>query len=707
MIKANPLLDDDIDFIVEDYMRDGYAIVRGALSAEEMVEIQAQWQRLRDPLRAGQVVDGIRRDHFYVHGRLPSPVGDVYRHPRIVRIAERLLGPNIALYLNRLNVKDEMFVDNIHLHQDMPYFNGGQNKVNFFVALQDINLNNGAMVFVAASQKLGILDRNTIDIGKHPELEVAIPGLRPGDLVIADIKLWHSSVPNAAGTDRVLLQMMFQPGDDGSYYPSSVPNPLIVAGEWETSEFVPWEAIEPVPHEPSMIRTARQVAAVSSSLRASAATRLKAAVPVWVKQPIRDVLYGAPRRGPRVSLARRIKAVVPVSIKQPIRDFVYGAPGGHVGSAVAGAVVQTPSSSARVRMRELPKYFTASTGPEQVWSLTEDEVDWPRALEPAARYLAGAGKSRVLLAARRTVAPDVVAAARAFRLDVVGYVQVTYPGEADLAQGDGRPVYTPEDMPRLAGIDAIVILCSREFGLVLRRCEQFLRDDILFIPGAIEAIVPEPVRSASVGDWGLRSSILTYLYAAGMRGNFAEFGTFWGRAFFSSYYELHHWLHGRFFAFDSFAGLSEPQPDETKYTNGDFVKGAYGFNRDSFEALTEILGLPRERIVTAQGFFATSLSPRRAAELRLEPKSLSVCRIDCDLLEPTLAVLDFVAPLLDDGALIYFDDWRLCRADPNLGERGAVLRWLEANPSYELIDFHSIHWQHQWFIFHRNRQRRA
>ena len=326
-------------------------------------------------------------------------------------------------------------------------------------------------------------------------------------------------------------------------------------------------------------------------------------------------------------------------------------------------------------------------------------------LEPTARYLAQAGKTRVLLAVRGAVPRGVVAAAERHGLRVGGYIHVADPGGAPLRPGDDRPVHAPEDLRGLAGVDAVIVLASLEWGLVLRRIEQYLRDDIVFVPGALEAVAPAPLRDLGVAEWAARSSILTYLQVSGLRGNFAEFGTFWGRAFFSSWFELHHWLEGRFFAFDSFAGLSDPERHETAYTSGDFVKGAYGFNHVSFRALATLLGLPEERVVTVPGFFDESLSAARASELGLEPRSISVCRVDCDLLEPTLAVLDFVTPLLDDGALVYFDDWRLCRADSALGERGAVLRWLDANPSFELVQFPSVHWQHQWFIFQRNRAR--
>lgn len=231
----------DLEKIAAEYAASGYALVRGALSREEMKPIQEQWQRLRGPLQAGDKIDGVVRNNFYIHGKLPEPVGDVYRHPTIVAIAKRLLGPDVALYLNRLNVKDTAFTDLIHLHQDMPYFNGGSDKINMFVALQDINLNNGAMVYIPRSHELGILDRDTIDISKHSDLDVIVPSLQPGDLIIADIRLWHSSVPNTAGTDRVLLQMIVQPSTDGSWYPPSLPEPQLVAGTWRTDDFPQWE----------------------------------------------------------------------------------------------------------------------------------------------------------------------------------------------------------------------------------------------------------------------------------------------------------------------------------------------------------------------------------------------------------------------------------------------------------------------------------
>ena len=258
--------------------------------------------------------------------------------------------------------------------------------------------------------------------------------------------------------------------------------------------------------------------------------------------------------------------------------------------------------------------------------MREDAVNWLHEIKPTVRYLKKAGKRCILVAACQGITSEIVDALQRDGLTVRGYIHIPKSDGARFTAPDSKPIYAPKDLPKLEGIDAIVVLASRDFSYVIRKCEQFLRSDIVVVPATREAIVPEPIRRATVADWATHSSILTYLHASGLRGNFAEFGTFWGRSFYSSFFELSHWLQGKFYAFDSFEGLSDPDKLETAFTSGDFVKGAYGFNHLSFDALAEILGLPKERIVTVPGFFAKSLSSAEAQKLGIAPKSLSVVR---------------------------------------------------------------------------------
>lgn len=251
-------------------------------------------------------------------------------------------------------------------------------------------------------------------------------------------------------------------------------------------------------------------------------------------------------------------------------------------------------------------------------------------------------------------------------------------------------------------IQGVIVLDPQGLPQIMRLLTNLMRDGCIIVPLNPDWVVAEDVRKADA-MYCARQTTAAANYAArcNLRGHFLEFGTFWGRSFFPSFFQLRHWLKGDFYAFDSFEGLSKPLPDETEATAGDFIQGTYNCNLTSFEAIADLVAIDRKRLKIVPGYFENSLKADAAHDLGLSPRSVSICYIDCDIREPTEQVLNFVSELLEDGALIYFDDWRLCRASPHFGERAAALAWLERNPNFELIEFASTRWQNQWFIFQR------
>ena len=252
-------------------------------------------------------------------------------------------------------------------------------------------------------------------------------------------------------------------------------------------------------------------------------------------------------------------------------------------------------------------------------------------------------------------------------------------------------------------IDALIVLETDAYAPLMRTIERSSRRDRMVIPASPDALVPQRLRSSGAMEAAWETTAAAnYVARCALRGHYLEFGTWYGRSFIGNYYRFRHWLQGRFYAFDSFDGLSSPLTLETAYTGGDFAEGAYWCNERSFKANLDLAGVARERVRVVAGFYGDTLvcDP---AEYDLQPESVSVCVVDCDLREPTEQVLRFVTPLLEPGALIYFDDWRLTRASSVVGERAAALQWLDANPDVELIEFERDFWQHQWFIFQRRR----
>jgi hypothetical protein len=264
----------------------------------------------------------------------------------------------------------------------------------------------------------------------------------------------------------------------------------------------------------------------------------------------------------------------------------------------------------------------------------------------------------------------------------------------------GWKVYEFTDLPK--DFDALLITDKKNFRDLMRKLEPLFRKNFLILPFDTEWVVPSTLKNATAMHCAWNTSdFANYVARCNLKGHYLEFGTFWGRSFFENYFILRHWLNGSFYAFDSFNGLSVPEPDETRYTGGDFLEGAYCSNEKSFLALGDLLGVEKERMKVIPGFYSSTLNGVNPVNYDLLPNSVSVCYIDCDLRQPTEEVLKFVSPLLESGALLYFDDWRLCRASNAVGERAAALRWLELNPQFELIEFSRSSWQNQWFIFQK------
>lgn len=281
-------------------------------------------------------------------------------------------------------------------------------------------------------------------------------------------------------------------------------------------------------------------------------------------------------------------------------------------------------------------------------------------------------------------------------------VVVASPTEEKLSKAT-RLGWSARKLTESYDLDALIVLDGPNFPQLMRAVAPSMRRGVTVIPGQADWVVDPATRNGQPDyiAWNT-SAAANYAARCNLRGHYLEFGTFWGRSFFRSFFEFRHFLQGRFCAFDSFEGLSEPLRLETEYTGGDFSTGEYACNVQSFEAISELVGMDPKRLTVIPGFFDKSLVAATTMEL-VEPRSVSVCYIDCDLRAPTELVLDFVSPLLEDGALVYFDDWRLCRASREVGERAAALGWLERNPDFELTEFVSSHWQNQWFIFQRRR----
>ncbi|HYM03688.1 MAG TPA: hypothetical protein VET85_12130, partial [Stellaceae bacterium] len=87
----------------EAYDRDGVAVVRRMLLPSIIRDLESGWQIMKSAVADGTV----DRESRFLWGVLPEPFGSLFRNDSLVRAAQSLLRtPNLALYLNRILLKD-------------------------------------------------------------------------------------------------------------------------------------------------------------------------------------------------------------------------------------------------------------------------------------------------------------------------------------------------------------------------------------------------------------------------------------------------------------------------------------------------------------------------------------------------------------------------------------------------------------------------
>jgi hypothetical protein len=76
--------------------------------------------------------------------------------------------------------------------------------------------------------------------------------------------------------------------------------------------------------------------------------------------------------------------------------------------------------------------------------------------------------------------------------------------------------------------------------------------------------------------------------------------------------------------------------------------------------------------------------------------------IDCDLYESTKVVLEGVAPILQEGTLLLFDEWFSYKGNPARGEARAFFEFLESHREWGSQAYHAYGpWSNSFILYRR------
>jgi predicted O-methyltransferase YrrM len=137
-------------------------------------------------------------------------------------------------------------------------------------------------------------------------------------------------------------------------------------------------------------------------------------------------------------------------------------------------------------------------------------------------------------------------------------------------------------------------------------------------------------------------------------GSYLEFGVYNGTSLLCMYRELDALGldHVRLFGFDSFQGLP---PEAALEDEGRWEPGRCHSPLEFTTAVLASEGVDWRRVSLVPGWYSDTLKPETRQTLGIG--KASVIMIDCDLYSSSKQALEFCAPLIEDEALILFDEF--------------------------------------------------
>ena len=220
-IRVAVLDQKQIDF----YHNEGYLGVPDVLSADEVEELRrttdefvANSREVSEhddvyDLEPGHTADEPRVRRIKMpHLQHPS-YDRAMRHPKIVQIADQLIGPGIRSRGTKLNMKSAGFGSPVEWHQDWAFYpHTNDDVLAVGIAIDELNEENGGLLVVPGSHTGPIHDHHEngyfvgavtdTEIDPADSVRIDVPA---GGITIHHVRTLHGSAPNRSGSPRRLM----------------------------------------------------------------------------------------------------------------------------------------------------------------------------------------------------------------------------------------------------------------------------------------------------------------------------------------------------------------------------------------------------------------------------------------------------------------------------------------------------------------------
>ncbi len=220
---------------VEFYRQQGYLTVADVLNETELATLRADLTRVVTEaakvaqndavydLESTHSVDNPRvRRVKQPHLVMPS-VNELMRHPALVDILTKLIGPGVRFQTSKLNMKSAGYGAAVEWHQDWAFYpHTNDDLLAVGVMLDDVTLENGPMQVIPGSHKGKVYDHHAngyfcgaIDpVAANLDFDSAVPLTgSAGSMTFHHVRTVHGSALNKSNTSRNFLLYQFTAND--------------------------------------------------------------------------------------------------------------------------------------------------------------------------------------------------------------------------------------------------------------------------------------------------------------------------------------------------------------------------------------------------------------------------------------------------------------------------------------------------------------
>jgi len=210
---------DTLEAIVSSYRAHGYYAPLPALSTVDAA-------RCREHLETHEAHTGAPLLQAYRQKThlLFTWVADLIRHPRILDVVERIVGPDILVWQTTFFIKEAHDPSFVSWHQDSTYWGMSEPEVvTAWVALSPSTSLSGCVRVIPGTHRLDQMPhvetraaQNLLTRGQEiavdvDEAKAVSMTLDPGEMSLHHIRTFHSSEPNRSGDRRIGLAIRYIP----------------------------------------------------------------------------------------------------------------------------------------------------------------------------------------------------------------------------------------------------------------------------------------------------------------------------------------------------------------------------------------------------------------------------------------------------------------------------------------------------------------